>query len=475
MPSATPGAARLAAEVFVRHADFPFLIDTIGGRELSYGEVDGLAGRFAAELVRRGAAPGDRVGVVLPNCAELAILYFACLRVGVTAVPLGTETPEPEIERALRTTRCRLAIRSTDGLLAAEPGGALPEADPDALLTIGFTSGTTATPKGVAHRARSLFAAAAAFAEQLEFDPDDRFLHLLPMSYMAGFLNSLLCPFVAGASVVLVPPFDNRTLLRFWKPIVEHDVTRLWLTPTIVAALLQVDRDPAGPQHAATRIRTISSVTAPLPRRAAEEFEARYGARLYESYGLSELTFVTTDAPPLDSLPGSAGRLLPGVEAREAADGELLVRSPYAMAGYVGDDGEPDGATSPEWFPTGDLGRVDEHGFLFVTGRKKDVIIRGGMNVSPRAIEETLERHPAVTAAAVVGVPHDVLGEDVVAAVVLTEGRTLEGERASLLALCREHLPPTSVPGAIAAVESLPRNATGKVRKEAVRELLGRR
>jgi long-chain acyl-CoA synthetase len=470
-----PSGAKVAS-IFDRHADSPFLLDAIAGRAFTYAEVDGLAGRFAHELRSRGVDRGDRVALILPNSVELAVLYFACLRLGAVAVPMSVDTPAGDAERALRHARVKVVIGEEDlGALAEAQDGVDPVegvGDADDLFSITFTSGTTATPKGVAHRAASLLGAASAFADSVGFTAQDRFLHTFPMTYMAGFLNALLCPFVVGASVVLAPAFDGRSLLRFWKPVLEHEVTILWLTPTIVASLLRVDRDPTGAAYARKHVRAASVATAPLSRSHQLVFEERYGTRLFESYGLSELLFVTTTSPHAPDVAESVGRPLPGVEIATDDSGEVLVRTEYAMAGYVDEHGEPDPETSPEWFPTGDIGHVDENGLLFITGRKKDVIIRGGLNVSPRAVEELLQQHPAVDEAVVVGVPHDVLGEEIVAVLILAEGRSLKEELESLTALCRAGSSVGAQPARFVAVDSFPRNETGKVRKADVRASL---
>ena len=342
------------------------------------------------------------------------------------------------------------------------------EIDESRLFTITFTSGTTSVPKGIAQTSGAMLAAATAFADELGYDGDTRMLHVLPMTYMAGILNTILCPYVAGGSVVIDRAFDARSILSFWEPVAQHNANTFWLAPTMLAALLKLDREPSGPRYAQAA-RTISVGTAPLPPSIRSEFEDRYGAPLYESFGLSELLFISTGSPRHPNQADSVGRPLPGVEVASGDDGELLVRTPFAMAGYLDDDGCP--TAPPEWFPTGDLGRLDA-GDLFVTGRKKDLIIRGGLNVSPEAVEHALASHPAVARVAVLGVPHELLGEEVVAVVELHPRNSLAEVEGALKEHARDRLAATAVPTQFVEVDTFPVGPTGKIQKAELRSRL---
>jgi long-chain acyl-CoA synthetase len=326
-------------------------------------------------------------------------------------------------------------------------------------------------PKGVPHRIGRLLDNAGAFNTELGFGPENRFLHVMTMGYMAGFLNTLLSPFMAGASVVIARAFDAQSALRFWQPVLQHAPDTFWMSPTMLTALLRVDRGEAGAEYCRTKVKTICVGTAPLPQRVKRDFEARYGVELFESYGLSELLLISGNSRRYPRLEGSVGRPLPGIDVKVLEDGELAVRTPFIMAGYLDDTSQPDAATAPAWFPTGDLGRIGETGELFITGRKKDLIIRGGINISPRAVEDVLLEHDAVAQVAVVGVPHEFYGEEVAAAIVFKSGRSLADERASLEALCRERLSKTSIPTKVVAFDELPM-ANGKVQKHVLRERL---
>lgn len=301
-------------------------------------------------------------------------------------------------------------------------------------------------------------------------------LHVFNMAYMAGFLNTLLCPFMAGGSVVLSRAFDARTMLRFWEPAIAHSTNTLWLAPTMLTALLRFDRNPAGAEFSREHVKTVCVGTAPLPSSTKREFEDRYGVTVLESYGLSELLLLTSDSKRHPVAAGSVGRPLAEVEIKivddggnglpSGEDGEVLVRTPQAMSGYIDAESREMIALDPaEWFPSGDIGHLSEAGDLFITGRKKDLIIRGGMNISPRRIEDILLEHPAVAEVSVVGVEHEFYGEEVVAAIRLLSGHRLDDVRSALELVCKSHLSAVSMPNRFVEVSEFPMSVTGKVQK----------
>jgi acyl-CoA synthetase (AMP-forming)/AMP-acid ligase II len=504
-------------------ADRPFLMDAINNRQFSYDECWRLATGLAATLRKRSIQRGDRIAIMLDNSIEFAILYLTCLCSGNVAVPLNPQAHPRDIEFILRhsgvssivhspSTRALIpsSLLGKDGLPSLclitknESAEASPEQDtwsidktdygtdyrealrdvnPNDLLSITFTSGTTGVPKGVAHRVGGLLLSAAEFNRALDFRMSDRFYHVLPMSYMAGFLNTILCPLMAGASVVVSPAFDSRMVLRFWNAAMKYEVNTLWLVPTILSALLRIDRDASAPSYCRERIRTVCVGTAPLPLKLKREFEEKYGVELQESYGLSETLFVTTNAKGNKYVPGSVGQPLPSVALKIIAengtgvltgeDGEIWIQSASLMAGYLNNQTlQPDALDPAEWFPSGDIGHITPEGYLFITDRKKDLIKRGGINISPRAIEDVLMQHESIAQVAVIGLPHEFYGEEVVSVVKLKNGYVLDVVRPELDSLCRENLSSISVPTKYFQVEQFPMGTTGKVQKAKLRDLL---
>jgi long-chain acyl-CoA synthetase len=494
-----------AKELIQIRADYPFILDAITDRTFTYAESDRIARNLALGLRARGIAHGDRVLLLMPNGAEFALLYFACLYTGAVAVPVNPMLHPREMAFITAHAGARLLVYAPETQNLAgnidlptweitpeeaaapreTPGDWQPfdGVSPDALFSITFTSGTTSLPKGVAHRVGGLLENAAAFNRLLGFGPEHRYLHVLPMAYMAGFLNTLLCPFMAGGSVVIAPPFDARSALRFWKPVIQYEANTFWLVPTMLTSLNRIDRDPAGPVYCREHVRTICVGTAPLPRLIRQDFEEKYGVALFESYGLSELLLVSGQASAFPYKAGSVGRLIEGAEARildEAGqpvapgiDGDIAIQTPYVMAGYLDYETlQPDQVERDGWFSTGDIGHLDADGNLFITGRKKDLIIRGGTNVSPRAVEEVLLLHPSVAQVAVIGLPHPFYGEEVVAVLQLKVDYNLDGERSALQTLCQENLSAAAVPTRWVVREALPTNPNGKIQKNKLREQL---
>ena len=497
------------------------MIDAQTGRQFSYNEFYRLACTAAGKLHELGIRRGQRIALVLDNSAEFAALYFGCLFLGAVAVPVNPALHPREVAFILVHSGAALMVCSpaTKPLVDSASAGdephlyllpehereqadtavawwsfeelapAIPDWQPldgvheDDLFSMTFTSGTTGMPKGIVHRIRSLLDNALAFTEALDIEARNRFLHVLPMTYMAGFLNSLLCPFMAGASVVLWRAFDPSIALRFWKPVIEYSADTFWLVPTMLTTLARVDRKTEGIEYCRQHDITICVCTAPLPANTKREFEAKYGVTLFESYGLSETLITTCNTKRHPRFEGSVGRPLRGFEIRiTTEDGETLptntngdiwVRTPNIMAGYLNYETlQPDVVSLQDWFPTGDIGHLNVDGDLFITGRKKDLIIRGGFNISPRVVEDVLMEFEAVEGAAVVGLPHEYYGEEVVAVVRLKPGYEIDNVRPLLDALCKDKLNIVSVPTKYFGLDQFPISSTGKVQKAKLRHLL---
>lgn len=494
-------------KIFQENADRIFFVDVKGGLSWTYKDFHRLVLKMVQGIQAEGLARGDRFAVLLQNSVELAALYFAAILSGTVIMPLNPKLHPREIETILVLSKpkvliCSSATRDLSGSLPKQLQLVLIDAwgssgefdgweqayeitDPSRVFLVTFTSGTTGLPKGVAHTISSLFENARVFNQVMHFEASDVFLHAMPMAYMAGILNTLIAPFLSQGVVVSIPPFDAQTALSFWNPVIQYRVNAMWLAPTMLAALLKVDRDPRAPQYCRYHLKAISVGTAPLPVRTKMDFESKYGTTLYESYGLTELLFVSTNAPGHRSEAGSVGRLLSGVDIRMtdeygktidfATDGEIWIKTPFFMAGYLDSESSALRTVSrDEWFQTGDIGHLDAEGNLRITGRKKDLIIKGGMNISPRAIEEILLRHPAVAEAAVVGIPHEFFGEEVVAAVVLKTRDPIEQYREPLLNLCKQNLNAASIPSRFLGMPEFPVNASGKIQKRELVERISR-
>lgn len=473
---------------------------------LRHGELDSATIGLAALLHDRRLEPGDRVAVMLPNGVDFALLYLACLHAGLVVVPINASSPDNIVSFISAASRPALLVcdgfsRQRFGHLRVptwaivKPGTLLAAAcdrsdatilrndDPSALFSITFTSGTTSCPKGVCHRAGSVVENASFFNNLTGLSADSRMVHVMPMAYMAGFHNTILSPLAAGGSVVLSPPFNAATALQFWTPAVAHSANAVWLSPTMAVFLARLNRDSAIAEWTHRHMHAVFIGTAPLPATTKRVFEEAFGVEALESYGMTEVMFVSCNSVRFRRKAGSVGRLLALVEAESrdpsgrslpvGQEGELWIRSPQAMVGYL----DPDTSQSVQpladgWLATGDVGRVDADGDLFITGRLKDMIIRGGANVSPRAVEEVLLTCPGIRDAAVIGIPHAFWGEEVIAVLLLQPGMALDQVQAHAQTRCRAELPTDAVPARFVVQTEFPRTSTGKVQKSQLRESL---
>jgi len=438
---------------------------------------------FAQVLGTRGLRPGDRLAVAMPNGSDFIVAFFAALVAGYPVVFVNDTLSADDADYILRVTAPRLVLRSlADGVDAAlEPTAAPGRRDDGDVDRLGifFTSGTTSRPKGVCHRVVSVLANAAAFNRHVGLSEDTRMLHVMPMGYMAGVLNTLLCPLMAGGTVVVGKRFSAAHALGFWRPAREHGANAVWLSPTMAALLTRLNRGEEIPRWSAANLRHVFVGTAPLLSSVQRSFESTFGVRCLESYGLSESMLVAGNALTSPSVLGSVGTVLDGVEVvtRDGAgqalppgtDGRLFVKTGMQMEGYLDPSSGTVAPTGGDgWFDTGDMGHLDERGYLFITGRTKDLIIHGGVNVSPRAVEDVVSSHPDVAEVAVVGRPDPFWGESVVAHVVPTPGATCHPS--TIIEYCKSRLGSDAVPSFVVVRDSLPRSSTGKVAKNRLEE-----
>jgi acyl-coenzyme A synthetase/AMP-(fatty) acid ligase len=503
-------------DVVTRRETQVFLVDANTGHKITYGEFHRQACAMAAELRRRGVRKGDRVGVMVPNCCELAVLYFACIYLGAVIVPINPALSKSDVQFILTNCKPTLMIASPtcadaiknlyanvlrlatadeaikdsngpdririDDLDETKDFVPLEAPDGEDLTVIMYTSGTSAKPKGLAHKLGRMFRNAGAFASAQGIDQNARFYLTLSMAYMGGLYNLLVLPFLCGASVVVDHVFDARSSLNFWDKAKNNNVNTLWLAPTVLSILLRMDRGRTGEEFCRSSVLRAFVGFAPLPLKVKNEFEARYGVRLIENYGLSETLFVTARSQGSLGGHGYVGEVLPGVRLRVVSDeeqqmvagidGEVQILTPDLMAGYLDANGDLLEMDAFTWFPTGDTGHLHDQGSLFITGRKKDLIIRGGVNISPAAIEEVLMHLDGISDVAVVSIPHELYGEDIVAVLKLEAGVELDSILDSVVAHAKRTLAQHQQPARYIAIDELPRTANGKVQKARLRALV---
>jgi len=495
--------ARLAEDALDKYGEYTAL--AFEGRQYTNVDQHRAASRLAPALRRLGVAPGDRVMVMLPNCPEVMESYGAILRCGGVIVPVIFLLGDKEVAHILADSEARVVITSTDmlwkvegqiGILATlhhvlliDGGGdgrtrslaeeAAGERDTfsavdrraDDLAVILYTSGTTGVPKGVALSHRNLESNARAAASLHELRREDWAVGVLPLSHSYG-LTLMNAGHILGTRAALLRWFHPEAVLQ---TIQDFKAVSMSAVPTMLVYLLNY---PEAERFDTSSMRVWGSGAAPLPVEIVEPFERKFGGKILEGYGLTEASPVVS-AHRLSGPRklGSVGRAIPGVEVSIQDDGdhplpagetgEVCVKGPNVMVGYYRDPGETERAVRSGWLHTGDMGRLDEDGFLFVVERKKDRIIRGGFNIYPREVEEVLYAHPKVAEAAVVGMKDPLMGEDVLAFVVLKDGQPASAEEIG--GFCESRLARFKCPKQIRFVDSLPKSPIGKILRKELR------
>jgi acyl-CoA synthetase (AMP-forming)/AMP-acid ligase II/acyl carrier protein len=479
-----------------------------GRRALSYREMQAHVARTAATLHALGVGRGDRVAVVLPNGPEMATaflavasaatcaplnpaygeteldFYFEDLGVRALIVARGARSPAGDVARARSIPVLELAVPNDlkagifslgeqDGLT-----GAPADAGPDDVALVLHTSGTTSRPKMVPLRHRNLCASAVSVRQTLALGPADSCLNVMPLFHIHGLVCALLASLSAGASVSCTPGFFAPQFLDW---LAESDATWYTAVPTMHQAVLA--RAAAhSTSIARSRLRFIRSSSAALPPRVQSDLERVFGVPVIESYGMTEAShqMASNPLPPRERKPGSVGIASgPDVAVMDDAGtllpygqtGEVVVRGPGITSGYENNPEANRAAFSDGWFRTGDQGHLDAEGYLYLTGRRKEIINRGGEKIAPREIDEVLLDHPAVAEAVAFAVPHEMLGEEVGAAVVRRDQVTVTEQELRAFAAAR--LAHFKVPTRMLFVPAIPKGPTGKVQRVGLAERLG--
>jgi long-chain acyl-CoA synthetase len=480
--------------------------------KLTYDHLDALSNQVAAGLLGAGVEPGDRVALMLPNVPQFVIAYYGILKAGAIVVPMNVLLKAPEIAYSLADSGARCLVAwddfaaealggaaqagGVDTYVVLRPGGELPEGalaftellrgsprfetaatGPDDTAVILYTSGTTGQPKGAELTHLNLFMCCEVAATRLiEVHPDDVSLAVLPLFHSFGQSNVMNTTIYSGGTLTLVPRFDAGRVLE----VIRRDRVSIFCgVPTMYFALLH---HPEVPRHHTSSLRLCISGGASMPGEVMRTFEERFGVTILEGYGLSETSPTASfNLSQERRRPLSIGLPVWGVEMKVFDEkdnelppgrdsvGEIVIRGHNVMKGYFRRPEATAEAMRGGWFHSGDLGYVDTDGYFFIVDRLKEMIIRGGLNVYPREVEEVLYAHPAVAAAAVIGVPDERLGEEVRAVVQLRPGRRATPEE--LIAYCRDRMAAYKYPRSVILLDQLPMGPTGKILK---RELKAR-
>ncbi len=470
--------ARLAEEAHERRGDYDAL--SFEGTWYRSGELFDRGARLARGLVELGVKAGDRVVVMMENSPDVGVVYHAIARAGAVVTPVIFLVSAEELRRMILDAEPALVTASplvleaveaaADGvpivteLAEHERGEPLPivsRADDD-LAALVYTGGTTGRAKGVMLTHANLWEAGRRGHEAGHVDGIDRSLSCLPLSHSYGLLVLNVSLHHPGRPrSVLMRWFNAETWLELAQ---QH---RSQIAPVVPSMLYMLLREPLE-DYDLSELRYVASGAAPLSAEAIQDFVRRLpGAEIREGYGLTETSALVSTNPPGGIKYGTVGVPVPGTEVR-IVDGEICVRSELLMKGYWNAPELTAETIRDGWLYTGDMGRLDEHGYLTILDRKKDLILRGGFNVFPRDVEEALLEHPAITTACVLGRPDDVQGEEVVAFVTLTE----EVDPADLVAFGKRRLGGYKYPREIHVLDALPLTPIGKLDRNALREKL---
>lgn len=393
-----------------------FVTDAVTGNKYTYSQCLGLARQISVYLQSLG---GDSVAAILENGYPLFVLYFACMFANITMIPIDPQKGAKEIQKIMDNHRGIPVICDNskitgnydvfrtqdffkyDDIEEIEMQALWDSINFEKVYMITYTSGSTGEAKGVKHSLKNLFWSAISFGEEMNYGEQSVLCHTMPMTYMAGILNTILLPFIMHSKIVLFPRFSVMSAIHFWKKVVHYRVNTFWLSPTMLNILLTVDKKSDMKEYFMQNQSVFSIGTAPLYPELKSAFESRYGVVLYQSYGLSETLFLSTAPKKCKVLESSVGKLLNETDLKFADDGEILINVPWMFLGYSNKNEEE--FFIKGYYMSGDFGEL-KNSNLFITGRKKDLIVRGGMNISPAQIEKEIYRCPDIKECCVAGV-----------------------------------------------------------------------
>ncbi len=465
---------------------------------IPYAALDQTSKLVAGLLESKGVKAGDRVGIMLPNVPHFPMVYFGILRLGARVVPMNVLLTAREVTHYLENSGAKVVVAWEDfapaAIEAAEGVGAevisinptnvgdliqgispyegVAEVEADDTAVILYTSGTTGQPKGAELTHDNIRSNIESIKDLFDPSEEDVFFGGLPLFHVFGQTVAMNGAISAGAEITLLPRFDPSKALE----IIQRDKVTIFMgVPTMYAAMLQV---PNRADYDISSLRLCVSGGAALPVEIIRAFESEFNTAILEGYGLSETSPVASFGRlDMERKPGTIGTPIKDVEMRivdeegnvlgVGAVGELQIKGPNVMKGYWQmEEATANAIDSEGWFASGDMATVDEDGYYSIVDRKKEMILRGGYNVYPREVEEVLYEHPAVAEVAVMGIPHDDLGEEIVAIVAFKEGQSATEDE--LRDHAKEGVAAYKYPRHIKIVDELPKGPTGKILKREI-------
>jgi long-chain acyl-CoA synthetase len=496
---------KLSLESLEKHGEFAAL--HFDGKSYTNTERNLYAARLGNVLRNYGVKPGDHVVFMMPNSPDVTAGFQAAWKIGAVIIPVTPMLNAREVGYIVQNSESKvvvttpiLAQRLKDAtasnpdfqhllvigdtavegarniapeIEAADPFPTLTDRADDDLSMLLYTSGTTGHPKGVMLTHKNLYENAKATASISDVQPQTMFLSVLPLSHSFGVMT-MNVGYILGARSALLSHFDSGQAL---KTIQDYKVERFAAVPTMLTYLVNFpDRD----QYDHSSLQKVNSGGAALPNEVRLDFERLYGCVVTEGYGLSETSPTATAYPDgVQYRPGSVGRAIPGVEVKifslegkelpAGESGEICIKGSNVMKGYWKNPEATAEAMRGDWFRSGDVGYMDEGGYVYITDRTKDLIIKGGENISPREIEEAMHTHPSVAECAVIGLPSTKYGEDIAAVVVMKPGKSASEEE--LQAHVSQFVTKFKIPSTVIFMPFLPKNPVGKILKKDLRAM----
>jgi len=459
------------------------------GKTVTYSELEQKITSFARYFIQKGLKPGDRVAIAMPNCPEFIYSYLGIAKAGGIVVPLNLMLSPHELAFMLQDSGTRylivdpaignklkqLPLTSITMIVLDEvcqqeidivPEAVFPDVEDNSICTFLYTSGTTGLPKAAMLTHTNIIANVKSMEEVSGFTGEDNFLAVLPMFHSFGWATSVLFPLYLGGTVTILDSFKPKETFQV---LIDEKVTIFCGVPSMFSVLLKSRQQVVFPH-----LKFAFSGGDSIPADTLLAFENKFNVPIIEGYGLSEASPIVC----LNPIHGkrkikSIGLPIPGVEIKIVNDdgqevkcgetGELIAKGPNIMQGYYNRTEETAAALKGGWLHTGDLAYQDQDGFVFIVGRKKDLIITAGFNVYPREVELALEEHPTVAEAAVIGLPHPIKGQIVKAFIIPEEGH--KPDKQELFHFLKTRLSSYKIPEIFAFVDELPRSASGKVMK----------
>ena len=484
-----------------------FLIAPEPGFSLTYRQLKEHGIALSRYFTQKGFVKGDKISIMMPNGYQTGILFLGIMYAGLTVAPINLHAQPSMLEYVIDHSDTRLIFADKDeadrleaalnriqrdieikvididekyifpeDLKTDSPLTSVQEEDNALLL---YTSGTTGKPKGVIMSHKSVVAGGDYTARAHELTPDDRGLCSLPLYHINAEIVSAVAPLLSGGSVVMPHRFS---VSDFWELISTYRCTWFSVVPTIISYLVS-GSTTKGKNYHLNQVRFGRSASSALPRSLHRAFEAQFGISIIETMGLTETAAPVFSNPlnPVDRKYGSPGQAVGNrvkivdEKCREVARGvvgEIMVKGDNVMTEYYKSPQETSAAIEPDgWLHTGDMGYLDKDGFVFVTGRLKELIIKGGENIAPREIDEALYKHPAVLEAAAVGIPDQHYGEEILACIALRPGKN--ATEPAILKHCRKHLGDFKTPKTVEFLPDLPKGPSGKIQRLKLPEILG--